>query len=114
MEKTMQFIDPDEKFPTEMVMSEETERLAMELMSRGYRFEMQRLPSGGCHMDCSKPGAEGPVSLELCENGFSSELAERLVREAHSFVFGNVEFWDEDDNPEEFWKRSSDKTGSGA
>jgi hypothetical protein len=101
----MQFSDPDEKNPTEIDMSEETERMAEQLASAGYRFEMQKLPFGGLHMDCSRPGAEGPVSLELCESGFSAELADRLVREAHSFVFKDgVEFWDEDENPEEFWK----------
>jgi len=73
--------------------------MAEQLVSAGYRFEMQKLPSGGFHMDCSRPGAEGPVSLELCESGFSAELTDRLVREAHG-----VEFWDEDENPEEFWK----------
>jgi hypothetical protein len=101
----MQFSDPDEKIPTEIDMSDETEQMAKQLVSAGYRFEMQKLPSGGCHMDCFKPGSEGPVSLELCEGGFSSEQADRLVREAHSFVFKDeVEFWDEDENPEEFWK----------
>ena len=93
----MQFGDLDEKNPTEIDMSEETERMADQLVSAGYRFEMQKLPFGGLHMDCSRPGAEGPVSLELCERGFSAELADRLVREAHSFVFKDEE------NPEEFW-----------
>ncbi|NBT57236.1 hypothetical protein EBT16_00470 [bacterium] len=110
----MQFSDPDQKVPTEIEMPEETERMAAELVSAGYRFEMQKLPSGVLHMDCSRPGSEGPVSLELCESGFSSEQADRLVREAHSFVFKDeetvrtaidmVELWDEDENLEEFWK----------
>ena len=101
----MQFCDLDGETPTEIGMSEETERMAEQLVSAGYRFEVQKLPSGILHMDCSKPGAEGPVSLELCESGFSTEQTDRLVREAHSFVFRDeVEFWDEDENPEEFWK----------
>jgi len=100
----MQFSDPDEKVPTEIEMYKETEKMARDLVSKGYRFEMQKLPSGALHMDCFRPGSEGPVSLELCDGGFSSEQADRLVREAHSFVFKDVEFWDEDENPEEFWK----------
>lgn len=101
----MQFSDLDGEIPTEIDMSEETERMAEQLISAGYRFEVQKLPSGVVHMDCFRPGSEGPVSLELCESGFSAEQADRLVREAHSFVFKDeVEFWDEDENPEEFWK----------
>lgn len=101
----MQFRDPDQQLPTEIEMSEETEKMAAELTSAGYRFEMQKLPSGVLHMDCSREGSEGPVSLELCESGFSAAMADRLVREAHSFVFKDIEFWDEDENPEEFWKK---------
>jgi hypothetical protein len=101
----MQFNDLDAEVLTEMEVHADTEKMAAELVSAGYRFEMQKLPSGGCHMDCSRPGSEGPVSLELCEGGFSAELADRLVREAHSFVFGEIEFWDEEENPEEFWKK---------
>lgn len=91
--------------PTQVKVSEEKERMAEKLVSNGYKFEMEQLPSGMIHMDCSKQGLEGPVALELCDEDFVNETVERLVEDAYGFVFrGEIEFWDEDEDPEEFWR----------
>lgn len=95
---------------TEVKTSPEIDSMASDLTLQGYKFEMEQLATGQIHMDCSKPGSEGPVALELCTDESINSAVERLVRESHSFVFEKkeVEFWDEDENPEEFWKETSD------
>jgi len=102
--KQIKFKDPEKQDFVEIDMREETQKMASRLNSEGYRFEIGRLPGGKFHMDCSKPGSEGPVAVELCDGASLANAADRLVRESHDFAFGAVEFWDEDENPEEFWK----------
>jgi hypothetical protein len=73
----------------EMETNSKTEELARRLLDGGYRFEMEELLGGMVHMDCSKPGAEGPVALELCENGPPVAVyLERLVKDSYDVVFG--------------------------
>ena len=81
-------ISKGERFPTEIEMPPDIENMALELISKGCRFEMELLRNGMVHMDCTMRGAEGPVALELCENGPPVlKAVERLVRESHSFIF---------------------------
>lgn len=106
-----QFLRPNGKsVPTEIEMPPDIEKMAQELIAKGYKFEIEELNTNEVHMDCSLPGADGPVALELSDNGPAIiDAVKRLVKESHEFVFEKnkgqtVEFWDEEENPEEFWK----------
>jgi hypothetical protein len=86
------------------------EKKAEELLLKKCKFEIQELKNGFFHVDCSKEGMEGPIALELCED--EKELQnglKKIVEDAYFFVFEKnkeemVEFWDEDEDPENFWK----------
>jgi hypothetical protein len=85
-----QFVPPNRKpVRVEIEMDPKTEELAHKLLNDGYRFEIEEILGGMVHMDCSKSGAEGPVALELCENGPPVAVSvERLVKDSHDVVFG--------------------------
>jgi hypothetical protein len=87
--KFTQFLRPDGKqVPTEIDMPDEVEKMAHELILAGCRFEIEELSTGVIHMDCTMRGGEGPLALELCDNGPPVlEAVERLVRESHSLIF---------------------------
>ena len=86
-----QFLRPDGRKTSVVIdMSEEIELMARSLIERGYKFEIEELSTGMVHMDCSILGAEGPVALELCQNGPPVIASvERLVRDSHLVVFGD-------------------------
>ena len=86
-----QFLRPDgRKTSVSIDMPEEIELMATALIESGYKFEIEELSTGMVHMDCSTYGAEGPVALELCQNGPPVIAAvERLVRDSHITVFGD-------------------------
>lgn len=105
-----QFLRPNgEKVYVSIDMPQEIEQMANYLVEKGYKFEMEQLKTGKIHMDCSKEGAEGPVALELCDDGPSLvKCVERLVKESHYIVFSKnntVEVWEEDEDPEQFWRK---------
>jgi hypothetical protein len=87
--KFTQFLRPNGKpVPTEIEMPENIEKMAHELINAGCRFEIEELGTGVIHMDCTMKGSEGPLALELCENGPPIvEAVERLVKDSHSLVF---------------------------
>lgn len=91
--KFTQYLRPNgKKVSAEIDMPEDIESMARRLSSAGYKFEIEELSTGVVHMDCSADGAEGPVAIELCENGPPVVFAvERLVRESHEIVFGKTE-----------------------
>ncbi len=88
-----QFLRPDgRKVPTEIDMPEDVEKMAHELISAGCRFEIEELSTGVIHMDCTAIGGEGPLALELCDNGPPVvDAVERLVRESHSIFFAKMD-----------------------
>lgn len=99
-----QFLRPNgQKKPVVIDMNEDVEKLANQLISNGYKFEIEELSTGVIHMDCSKEDQD-PIAIELCQNGPPVvDTVERLVRTAHERAF-RVEFYDEDEDPEEFWR----------
>lgn len=76
--------------------SREVEALADELIAAGYRFECEVLRTGHVHIDCCGPaldgtGGDGPLALEVCENGPPVVAAvETVVRVAHEAWKGVV------------------------
>lgn len=104
--KFTQFLRPNgTPVPVEVDMPEDVEKMAHQLIDSGYKFEIEQLTTGEVHMDCSKPGAEAPIALELCQNGPSViDAIDRLVRLSHMKAFSKkIEVFEEDENPEEFW-----------
>jgi len=79
-----QFLFPNgRKKPNDIVMPEETERLAGELQGAGYSFEIEVFPDTQVvSMDCCD--LEGQLASEACPNGPDVPVAvEKLVRRAH-------------------------------
>lgn len=98
-----QFLRPNgQKRNIEIDMEKDLEKLAHELISNGYKFEIEELSTGAIHMDCSRVDEE-PLAVELCVNGPPVvEAVKKLILSAHDRAF-KIEFYDEDENPEEFW-----------
>lgn len=79
-----QYLRPDgRRQPVSIDAAPEVEALAARLVEAGYVFEVEVLRTGQVSMDCSRPGDDMPVAMEVVENGPNVPNAvARLVHEA--------------------------------
>lgn len=81
-----QYLMPDgRKRETSIDRGDDVERMAHEIIDKGYRFEIEMLQTGQISMTVSDPEEEEDVACEICNNGPDvPPTVDRLVTEAHA------------------------------
>lgn len=85
--KFTQYLMPDgRKEPVKIDRSENIERMAEEIIKKGYKFEIEMLRNGSISMTCEND--DPPISHQICQNGPAvMEAVDTLVLEAYHHLF---------------------------